>query len=390
MKRMLLFRFRWFVSLVIALVNISAFAQDISKKELRQATNYFTEKRVSYGLPVLKGARPGNPISSLGDKYCSDAGFVDIVPDNVDADAVTIEWTITTIVGSSEEHPDWAEYVGTGQSTVLRFYPDRVTSDYYNVPIYFEYIQKNNLGFIVDTEWDYTYVYQTPTAFDLSPATVDICAGEDATLTLSGSETGMEYQLFDSGDNPIGFPVNGNGSPISFIVNATETYRVEAVNGTESTCAAVMNGTSTVTVNPLPVPVASNGGDVCLGEDILLYADPDGMASYTWTNAGGTEVGTNQDITLSSSDYGVGTHIFTLTIEDVTTCVNSSTTSVTVSGNPVVAPSYNAPVCDGGSLVISANASGGSGTYTTYTWTKGGVVIGGETGATLTIDPADV
>ncbi|MBR8538432.1 hypothetical protein KDU71_22910, partial [Carboxylicivirga sediminis] len=27
---------------------------------------------------------------------------------------------------------------------------------------------------------------------------------------------------------------------------------------------------------------------------------------------------------------------------------------------------------------------------TTYTWTKGGVVIGGETGATLTIDPADV
>ncbi|WP_439185937.1 hypothetical protein, partial [Carboxylicivirga taeanensis] len=111
------------------------------------------------------------------------------------------------------------------------------------------------------------------------------------------------------------------------------------------------------------------------------------MISYTWTNAGGVVIGTEQNITVSSADYGFGTHVFTLTVEDVNGCSGSATTSVTVFENPTAAPTFNTPVCDGGALVIAANAAGGTGVYDTYIWTKDGNPYGGNQ-PTITIDPA--
>ncbi|WP_439185935.1 hypothetical protein, partial [Carboxylicivirga taeanensis] len=55
--------------------------------------------------------------------------------------------------------------------------------------------------------------------------------------------------------------------------------------------------------------------------------------------------------------------------------------------NPTAAPTFNAPVCDGGELVIAANAAGGTGVFNTYVWTKDGNPYGGNQ-ATITIDPA--
>ncbi|WP_439185709.1 hypothetical protein, partial [Carboxylicivirga taeanensis] len=361
MKRMLLFNVRLILALAMVLASVSALGQNISNKELRQATKYFAKKQADYGIPVLKGAEVGNPIPSLGASYCTEGGYVDIVPDEIDPRATTIEWTITTFVGAAEQHPGWAELIGTGTNAVLRFYPDRVTDQYYNVAIYFEYVQRNNLGLIVGSNYDFTNVNKTPTEFDLTPTEVSICVGETATLTLSGSEVGMDYQLYHSNGDAVRFPINGNGSAINFSVSVSDSYYVEAVNRTDNSCSSLMNGTAVVTVNPLPTPVAGNGGDVCLGSPMELAAASDEYNSYIWTNAAGETVATTQNATLSSEDYGAGSHVFTLTVEDVNLCVNSTSTTITVFENPTAAPTFNAPVCDGGELVIAANAAGGTG-----------------------------
>ncbi|WP_439184623.1 gliding motility-associated C-terminal domain-containing protein, partial [Carboxylicivirga taeanensis] len=154
---------------------------------------------------------------------------------------------------------------------------------------------------------------------------------------------------------------------------------------TEGTCESSLNHNVVLHTNPDALP--GNGGDVCLGEAISLLGNPADMISYTWTNAGGDVIGTEQNISVASADYGFGTHVFTLTVEDVNGCSGSATTSVTVFENPTAAPTFNAPVCDGGELVIAANAAGGTGVYDTYIWTKDGNPYGGNQ-PTITIDPA--
>ncbi|MCU4165358.1 gliding motility-associated C-terminal domain-containing protein [Carboxylicivirga caseinilyticus] len=389
MKNYLRFRLGLVLFLGLLIQNSFVLAQtDLSAGEIREINQYFANKYSELGIPILKGN--DGTIPSLDNSYCSDGGYVDLVPPSWAPQAASIEWTITTFVGSPEEHPTWGEYIGTGQSTVFRFYLDRVETLYYGQRIYFDYIQRNSVGLPVGTvNNDYTFVYQTPSVFNFG-ADQQICSGESATLTLSGSESGMEYFLINSGGGQVGFPISGTGSSISFTVSTADTYTVEAYNISDNNCASTMNGSATVVVNPLPSASAANTGPVCLGADFTLLGDPDLMSDYEWTYGVGNVVGSIQDVTLSSNDYGVGTHTFTLTIVDSNTCENTTQTTVTVNSIPTVTLSYNAPVCVDGNLTITASPAGGSGVYGSYIWTKDGVVIPGETNSTLVINPASL
>jgi hypothetical protein len=82
-----------------------------------------------------------------------------------------------------------------------------------------------------------------------------ICAGETATITQSGSEVGVTYQLRLNSDNtPVGAAVAGDGNSIDFNVSPTSTteYNVLATNTTTG-CEAELINKATVTVNPLPI-----------------------------------------------------------------------------------------------------------------------------------------
>ncbi|MBS2213785.1 gliding motility-associated C-terminal domain-containing protein [Carboxylicivirga mesophila] len=92
------------------------------------------------------------------------------------------------------------------------------------------------------------------------------------------------------------------------------------------------------------------------------------MAAYTWTNAGGTVIGNTRDVTISSTPYGTGTHVFTLTVEDSNGCTGTATTSVdvnTVDGTiSVSAPSPGVTtVCAGTPITFNASGNLGSGNY---------------------------
>jgi hypothetical protein len=89
-------------------------------------------------------------------------------------------------------------------------------------------------------------------SFTLSDPT--ICTGETATITQSGSEVGVDYQLRIEGSNvPVGNPITGTGLAITFDVTpgSTTVYNVFATNATTS-CEAELIDKSTVSLNELP------------------------------------------------------------------------------------------------------------------------------------------
>ena len=179
---------------LFATLNVSLSALTGQQMSEREIIEYFENKRIEAGI-LLKGA--AGEIPSLGIQYCSEGGYVDIVPPSWHSLAESIDWTVTTFVASEEgkEHPGWGEYIGTGQSTVFRFYPDRVVDPYFGVRIYFSYIQKNDIGLPVGTTTnDYTFVYETPVAIPFG-SDAEICQGESVDLILETSVSGVEYQL---------------------------------------------------------------------------------------------------------------------------------------------------------------------------------------------------
>jgi hypothetical protein len=105
--------------------------------------------------------------------------------------------------------------------------------------------QFNSAGFL-------TFCSLPDNSFTLSdPA---ICAGETATITQSGSEVGVDYQLRIEGSNvPVGNPITVTGLAISFDVTpgSTTVYNVFATNATTS-CEAELIDKSTVSLNELP------------------------------------------------------------------------------------------------------------------------------------------
>jgi len=343
-------------------------------------------------IPVLKGGYGTLP--TLASDYCSIDGFSKIeIPENsLPAYTATVQWQmITNLAGEGTlDHPGWGDVYDTGLDSYLEFFPSRVDRKYDGVPIYIIIRAYDAGGVEVGILTDFTTVYMSSEEYLLTSDVPAICAGNSATLTLSNSQSGYSYQLqLDGADEQMA--ISGNtGVPLQWTVTSGGTYTVDVERSGAPSCEVTMTSSVTLIEYSLPSVSAGNTGAVCLGEDFTLEGDPDGLTNYAWTDAGGNPVGSVQDVTLSSISYGSGDHIFTLTVTDNNTCQNTDQTTVTVNSIPIVTLSYNAPVCVGGNLTITATASGGSGSYGNYAWTKDGVLISGETGSTLVIDPASL
>lgn len=92
-----------------------------------------------------------------------------------------------------------------------------------------------------------------PTVYTVSGSGSYCAGGSGVTITLSGSQTGANYQLFK--DNvAYGAAFAGTGSSISATFTDAGTYTVKTLAGTY--CAANMSGSATITVNPTPTPPA--------------------------------------------------------------------------------------------------------------------------------------
>ena len=149
------------------------------------------------------------------------------------------------------------------------------------------------------------------------------CMGDTGVhVTLDGSDTGVNYQLFFDGA-AIGGLVAGTGDSLDMgLETLAGDYTVFAINATTG-CANNMSGDVTVSVNPLPGTFnITGGGEACYGApgvDVGLDGSAPGISYQLYI--GGVPTGPAFAGTGSAIDFGlqIVTGVYTAYGEDTTT-----------------------------------------------------------------------
>ncbi len=174
-----------------------------------------------------------------------------------------------------------------------------------------------------------------------------ICAG--ATINLTAS-TGISWSW------------TGPGGYTSAAQNPTIINATPAMSGTYSITATDVNGcqgsaVTTVTVNPLPVIVIGSNSPVCVNQTLTLTST--GGSGYAWSGPNSFS-STLQNPTIAGVTMAAS-GIYSLTVTDVNTCVNTATVTVIINALPIVTAT-GATVCIGATINLAA--TGG----VTYSW----------------------
>jgi hypothetical protein len=170
---------------------------------------------------------------------------------------------------------------------------------------------------------------------------LSFCQGNSVTLT---SSTATSY-LWSTG-----------ATTQSIVVSIAGNYSVTVYNAQG---LSANSSSTSVTVNSLPVVLAGNDQEVCVGSSVFLSAA--GALSYSWDNG----VVNGQLFTPS-----VGNLTYTVTGTDGNNCINTDQVVIMVNNLPTV------PVITDFSTILTSS------TATTYQWFSGSDLINGETAQT--------
>jgi Secretion system C-terminal sorting domain len=196
------------------------------------------------------------------------------------------------------------------------------------------------------------------------------CAGGTGVhVGLSGSQTGVYYQLY-TGVLPTGDP-EGIGAPIDFgLQTVAGPYTVIATNNTTS-CTRNMAGAATVYINPLPASyLVTGGGTYCAG-------DPGFHVGLSGSNTGinyrlyrdGIAIGSLTAGLGTALDFGVFTTPGNYTVKATnaaTLCNNDMSGSAAINVNPLP---NNYFVLGGGTF-----CAGDAGVHVRLSWSQTGVI----------------
>ncbi|WP_345080369.1 beta strand repeat-containing protein, partial [Nemorincola caseinilytica] len=219
-----------------------------------------------------------------------------------------------------------------------------------------------------------------PTAFTVGGGGSYCIGGAGQNITLSGSQSGVSYQMYRSG-TPVGTAVPGNGSSLNFGLQTTAgSYTMIGVN-TATGCSTGMTGSATVSVNALPViyPI-TGGGNYCTGGTgvtVGLGGSQTGV-NYMLYN-GAAQIGSTMGGTNSPISFGTQTLTGTYTIfaiNPTTGCSNnmSGTASIGINPLPTVYPvTGTGAYCAGGTGV--AVGLSGSSTGVNYSLSMGATLV---------------
>ncbi len=213
------------------------------------------------------------------------------------------------------------------------------------------------------------------------------CQGTSGILIgLSGSETGVSYQLKRSNGNiNVGLPVAGTGAPLSFGSQLTaDTYTVVATNTTNLLTRSMLNSVFVRIAgirNPSSPGAITGIVDACplIGQGSTVYtiSQAANATSYIWSvPAGASIIGSNTDttITVQYNSLFVSGNI---SVQSVNACFNNA-----ISTARLLAIRKNVPATPGGITASSVNpcsivGTGGTVNYTirkiafatSYNWT---------------------
>ncbi len=179
----------------------------------------------------------------------------------------------------------------------------------------------------------------TPTAFTVGGGGGYCTGAIGATVTLSGSQPGVNYQLYRSGI-PVGGPVAGSGSNLNFGYQTEEGVYTVVASNLLTGCTATQAGSAVISVNALPTiyPV-TGGGNYCAGGTgiaVGVGGSTPGVSYYLYNGAtliGAPVAGTNLPIS-----FGVQTLSGTYTVfalNTTTNCTNNMSGSASIGINPL-------------------------------------------------------
>ncbi len=230
-----------------------------------------------------------------------------------------------------------------------------------------------------------------PTAYTLSGGGNYCSGGAGLDLTLSNSDAGVTYQLYN-GTSMVGTSMAGTGSGLDFgFQTAAGTYTVMATDN--ATGCTSNTATVTIGINPLPTTyIVGGGGNYCAGGAGLHVTLSGSNAGITYQlMLGSTPVGGSVAGTGLGLDFGLQTAggVYTVVATNTATgCVNTMTGSVNVVVNPLPTAfsvsSTSSTYCAGGAGVhVWLNSSETGVDYQLYNGsTAVGVPVSG-TGTTL-------
>ncbi|MBO4645687.1 MAG: SprB repeat-containing protein [Bacteroidales bacterium] len=201
-----------------------------------------------------------------------------------------------------------------------------------------------------------------------------------------------EWRLFN---NTLGFTTNELDTVLE---PSVDPYIFQVIVHNENGCTTV-SATYNVLVNAAPVVNAEAvEADYCVvGTTTLVSHIIDRNAenlTYQWLLEGDTIPGANEETYVTPNDLRAGTYTYTVLVYQTTSdCIGSADVVINVHADPIITDITvsNAVVCDGGAVVVTANATledvlGEA----TYTWYKNGTEMVGITANTFTDYPTVV
>ncbi len=240
-----------------------------------------------------------------------------------------------------------------------------------------------------------TFVAATPPAtFNVGSSATTYCTGgAGVNITLSGSETGVNYQLKVGGGND-GAALPGTGSPLTWNNKTAGVYTVVATNPS-NLCTTTMNGSQTITTIALPTATISGTTTICSGASANISITLTGNQPWSVTYTDGVTPVTVNNISSSPYQFTVtpaSSRTYTITAVSDVNCSGTFSGSAVISLFPALVPgAHNTdPLieCSGYNpdiLSFTTPISGGNPPYN-YQWRLNGTDITGATSATY--DPA--
>ncbi len=275
---------------------------------------------------------------------------VDFDPIIVDGTAGTSSWNVFAYNSSTPGTNYVGYYTHTSQ--------DFNTTDRWGATSELSYTSINNTGgqkYIgCSTGIDNFSYRHKRTGFTCGIYTINARHDDNLTITKNGSTT-----LYNAG----------------CCVNTLSTIATSVFLGTNTTLdvVSVEGGGDAFTqlqfVKTGDLTITSSAADMCLHNS---------SRSLTANVAGGTWSGPGvSGSSFSPASAGVGTHTITYTLEGCT-----ATQDITVNASPTTSPSASPSTsCTGDNVTLSANATAGSGSISSYSWSSG--LVGNVSGGTV-------
>lgn len=220
----------------------------------------------------------------------------------------------------------------------------------------------NDLG-CTNVDSVYVDVRPLPSTFVISGGGQFCPGGSGVAITLSGSESGVNYTLYNG--TTLSGQLPGTGSPLNFNATAAGTYTVVAVDAMAG-CTVTMTGTVSVSTYPQPDLNATV-------TDVNCFGDGDGSITVSVTsgsppyNFDWSHDGTNHSQTATSLTNGN----YTITVTDNNGCTDTYTASVIQPAALTVACTSGNTSCYGAADgTATATPSGGTAPYL-YNWING-------------------